>query len=331
MTSSSQRVAKNTSILMLSQLVTTALSMFLVIIQPRIIGDVGFGSIAYAESIWGMAVVFVLFGMDVLIMKEVARKPEDSQKLLSTAVFLLIPLYLLSAILVAVWTISHNFSDEEILVIVIFGVASFIWQFSFLYRATLIGLEHIGAISKADIIGKVFNTFVGLAVLYVTRNVVAMAWVGVGMASLTHLIQWRYLRRYFTLTLQIDYGYAWQLLRSGVPYMLSALFLAGYTRADTLIMRELLNREAIGWYSTSDRLFGTLLFVPTAFIGAMFPLMSRTYANDRDALPKMIQRSFGLMLILGVPIGMGLFAMAQPIINMLYGAEFFNTGAILSM
>ena len=331
MTSSSQRVAKNTSILMLSQLVTTALSMFLVIIQPRIIGDVGIGTIAYAESIWGMAVVFVLFGMDVLIMKEVARKPEDSQKLLSTAVFLLIPLYLLSAILVAVWTISHNFSDEEILVIVIFGVASFIWQFSFLYRATLIGLEHIGAISKADIIGKVFNTFVGLAVLYVTRNVVAMAWVGVGMASLTHLIQWRYLRRYFTLTLQIDYGYAWQLLRSGVPYMLSALFLAGYTRADTLIMRELLNREAIGWYSTSDRLFGTLLFVPTAFIGAMFPLMSRTYANDRDALPKMIQRSFGLMLILGVPIGMGLFAMAQPIINMLYGAEFFNTGAILSM
>lgn len=331
MTSSSQRVAKNATILMLSQLVTWSLTLLLTFIQPRLLGAVGLGTLHLAESMWALAGVFVIFGMDVLLMKEVARAPEDTQKLLSTAVFLMLPLYVLGFIGVMTWGVMRGYSTSELAVFLIIGLSHFIWNFALAYRSALIGLEKMGAVSKAEIAGKVFNTFVGLLVLYLTKSVIAMAWVNVGMAIINHVFQWTAMRKYATLSFDVDMKYAQHLLRSGVPYMLSALFLAGYVQLDAVIIRELLDTEALGWYSASDRIFGTMLFVPTAFIGATFPVMSRMYANDPEAMPKMMQRSFNFMLILGVPVGFGLLAMAMPIVTLVYGYEFTPSGTILSV
>ncbi len=329
--SASQRVAKNASILMLSQLVTWSLSLLLTFIQPRLLGPIGLGTLHLAESMWTMAGVFIIFGMDVLLMKEVARAPEDTQKLLSTSVFLMVPLYVLGFLAVSAWGISRGYSSAELSVIIVIGISHFIWNFALAYRSTLIGLEQMSAVGAAEIAGKVFNTFVGLIVLYLTRSVLAMAFVSVGMALINHVFQWRALRKHTKLSFQIDLQYAKKLLRSGVPYMLSALFLSAYVQLDAIIIRELLSSEALGWYSASDRIFGTMLFVPTAFIGATFPVMSRMYANDRNAMPKMMQRSFNFMLILGVPIGFGLFAMALPIVITVYGYEYINSALILSV
>ena len=128
MSSSSQRVAKNATFLMVSQIVTWALTLLLMVFQPRYLGPEGIGKLHLAESIWHIAVVFVIFGTDILLTKEVARSPERNDDLLSTTIFLRVPLYLLGFGGVAGLMAIRGYAPETVLVIAIIGLGQFVWQ-----------------------------------------------------------------------------------------------------------------------------------------------------------------------------------------------------------
>ncbi len=328
--SNTDQIARNASILMVSQIITWILALLLTLIQPRLLGTAGLGELHVAQSVWAVATVFIMFGMDVLLMKEIARTPERAGQLFSTGILIQIPLYLIGAGAVALWTFIAGYSYNEILTVAILGVGILIWQFALMMRASLLAIEQVRIVSYGEIAGKVFSTFVGITVLLMGYGVIGMALVNVGMALTNLVVQWVYFRRFSTFTFDVDLSAAAELLRAGVPYMLSGFFLAAYTQIDAIVLKQLLSVDAVGWYSASDRIYGTMQFVPTAFIGATFPMMARMYAQDRQAMPKMMQRSFNLMMVLGFPIGFGLFAMAQPLVNLLYGAEYEKSGSILA-
>jgi len=100
---------------------------------------------------------------------------------------------------------------------------------------------------------------------------------------------------------------------------------------NVLIISFLLTDEAIGWYSAADRLFNTLLFIPTIFMTAVFPVFSRLKLSDTAYLHRLMGKSFDSLLLLGVPIGLGMTIVAGPIVTLLFGQEFTNSGPILAV
>ncbi len=269
--------------------------------------------------------------MDILLTKEIARAPNSSGQSLSTSLFLRLPFYVLGFGGVALWSWVSGYSADLTLLVVIIGISHFFWQCAFAFRATLEGLEQAKYISYAEIFSKLFNTVVALTLLFLGFGVVAIAIVIVGVALIHALIQWINLRKFARLNWRINWAFARRMLRSGMPYMLSALFLAAYLQADAIIMERLLDEKAVGWYSAADSLFGTMLFVPTAFMGAVFPVLSRRYTDDPNSLPKIMRRSFNMMMVLGVPVGFGLAVIAQPLVLLIFGEEFRESGPILSV
>lgn len=67
------------------------------------------------------------------------------------------------------------------------------------------------------------------------------------------------------------------------------------------------------------------------FTTAVFPSLTRAYANASDSLPRIIRKSFDLMLVLSIPIGLGLFVIADPLVLLLYGPGFAQSGPILAL
>jgi O-antigen/teichoic acid export membrane protein len=67
------------------------------------------------------------------------------------------------------------------------------------------------------------------------------------------------------------------------------------------------------------------------FTTAVFPVLTRTYANAPDALPKILGKTFDLMLLVSVPIGLGMFVVAQQGVVLLLGADFVQSGPILGL
>src|SRR3954451_1897968 len=97
------RVVKNASILMATQLITWALSLLLVVFLPRYLGAAAIGQFAIAGSIWAIMGMLIGFGMDTLLMKQIARNPERTPQLVGTALILRVVLFLASCGVVAIY------------------------------------------------------------------------------------------------------------------------------------------------------------------------------------------------------------------------------------
>lgn len=332
-------IAKNASVMMVSQLVTWGLTIALTIFLPRYLGAAALGQFHLANSIWAILAIAVTFGMDILLTKEIARDSSKTGRLFGTTVVLRLLLYALALALLALYLRLAGYPADTVAVIYIIGIGNLIWQFIGACQAVLQGLERMEYISLGLIVGKLFNTIVSIVLLVLGYGVLAIAAVTIGAALINLVIQLVSMRRLRSETyqwrtadmLRFDRQLAAWMLRASLPYLMSGIFLVVYMQIDIVIISLLVNEKTVGWYGAADNLFGTFLFIPAVFMKAVFPALSRLYTNDPEALPRLMQRSFNLLLLLSVPIGLGLLVLADPIVLLLFGHDFAGSGPVLAI
>ncbi|MEM7127642.1 MAG: flippase [Chloroflexota bacterium] len=324
-------LAKNISVLMGSQVITWLLTMVLMIFLPRYLGAANIGKLHLAISLWVIMSVVMGFGMDMLIAKEVAREPEEVSTLFGTRIVVGSLLFVLCTALLLLFLYIFNYPIVTIYVVAIIGIEYWIWQFVGATEAVLQGREKMEYISFGRIIGHCANVAISITLLLLGWGIFVIACVRIFAAAVVFGVQFANLRQLFSLRLQVNYSLALHLLRSGWPYFLASISLVVYMQLDVVIMSFLVTEEAIGWYGVADQLFGTLLFIPTAFITSIYPVFSRLFVNEDEPLKALMSKSFDAMYLLSVPIGLGLFLIAKPLVTLLYGTEFIPSGPVLAV
>ena len=68
-----QRIAKNTGVLLASQIVSYVLGFFFIMYTARYLGAEGFGTLSFALAFTGIFGVFADLGLSTLTVREVAR------------------------------------------------------------------------------------------------------------------------------------------------------------------------------------------------------------------------------------------------------------------
>lgn len=332
MNDTSRTVAKNASVLMVSQLLTWCFTLLLTVFLPRYLGAESVGQLHLASSLWAIVAVFVAFGMDIVLIKEVARDSNTMPELLSTSILIRAIFSIIGFIVLYAYVSIVNYSPLTIQVIFIIGFSEIIGQFMSAVGAVLQGLQRMEYKAIGDIIGKAFGAIISITLLLLGQGVLIIAAISIASALLTFGI---YL--YFTNRIQklcffcFSFEQIRWLLRTGIPFLLTGIFLVIYVQIDVIVISLVADETVVGWYSAADRLFGTLLFIPTVFITAIFPVLSRAYANDPQSLPKMMRKSFDLLLLLSVPIGFGVIIVSKGVVLLLFGDGFVNSGPVLAV
>ncbi|MGB5760810.1 MAG: oligosaccharide flippase family protein, partial [Acidimicrobiales bacterium] len=124
--------------------------------------------------------------------------------------------------------------------------------------------------------------------------------------------------------------------RESLPFFWIALAIVVYQQVDVIIISLVVEDDAVlGWYSVYERLAGTLLFVPTVFMTAVFPTISRLYADPETDTgagglsSRIIQKSFTSMLLVSIPLGFGAAAVSKPLVVLLFGSGFADAAPIV--
>ncbi len=331
MGSANKSIAKNTVILMGSQLTTWSLTLLLTIFLPRYLGAEGIGKLQFATSLWMIVGMLIAFGTGTLLTKEIARAPQRTAELLGVVMVLRILFFGVGYAGIVALLRWLDYPVVTINVVCIIGISNLIDQFATACQAALQGLEEMRILSIGNIVGKAIDTTVGVLLLLTGWGIYAIAALLIVSTSVRLVIQIIYLNRLHRLRLTFRAATLWRISTAGLPYLMSSIFLVGYLQMNVLIISFLLNEEAIGWYSAADRLFNTLLFIPTVFMMAIFPVFSRMMINDGEQLQRLMRKSFDTLLLLGVPIGLGMTVVAGPIVTFLFGPEFVNSGPILAV
>lgn len=331
MISTGRTIAKNASFMMVSQLVTWGLSLVSVIFIPRYLGAAGIGKYQLAASIWAIMAIFITFGMDTLLTKEISRDPDRISELLATSIFLRTVIFLASFVLVLVYSKVMDYPNESKAVIYIIGLSILIGQIGFAFRASLQGLESMEFISLGDIAAKFF--LMALAIIFLLKGygLLLFASLDVGAALVSLTILYFALRKIRRVQIRFNHLSIGWMLKASFPYLVLGAFMVAYSQIHIIIISLLVSEKQIGWYSAASRLTGTFLFIPTVFMAASFPASSRMHITSPKDLKRLMSKSFDLLLLVCFPIGLGLMILSNPLVNFLYGPDFTNSGPILAV
>ncbi len=331
MGNTTKSIAKNATVLFSSQGIMWLLTLALTVILPRYLGAVGVGKLHFASSVWLMIGVITAFGTDILLTKEIARQPNKTPMLFGSAMVVQLSLFVTGYALTLLTLWLANYPQDTIYVVALVGIASLVRQLIGVTQAVLQGLEKMEIFSFGEIVGNAIYTAIGIVLLFMGWDIYAIAILMIASTTVNLALQLFFLRRLYTLRLNFAWRGAYGLLQRGWPYLLSSFFLVAYMQIDIIIISALVDERAIGWYGAADRLFGTLLFIPSVYITAAFPALSRMFVDDKSALQRLISKSFDTLFLLSIPIGLGITIIANPLVVLIFGAEFANSGPILAV
>ena len=324
-------VAKNAALMMGSQIVTWGMALLLTIFMPRFLGPASMGKFHFSSSIWSILSMLAALGTDTYLVKESARRPDGVPNMIWSSALLRFAAFLVCLGGLFVYLQALGYPDETRQVAFVIGLVSMLWLLISILQAVLVGLEKMQYVSMGNIAGRVVATLVSIAALLLGQKVVVVAMVNILGALITLGVEFFYISRIIKIPLRISTSQITQIVKGGLPYLLSGMILVVYMQFDFVIISLLVDDRTVGWYGVADQLFGTFLFVPTVMMTVVFPVLARMFVTDAEGLPRITRKSFDLLVLLSIPIGLGVIAAAEPTILLLYGPQFAPTGAILSL
>ncbi|MDZ4717384.1 MAG: flippase [Roseiflexaceae bacterium] len=327
-TEQKRTIFKNASMLMWSQLMSWVFGLLLLIVMSRYLNPELVGQYALVGSLWMIVNMLTAFGSETFLMKEIARTPERVSELVATALTWRLLFYLVGAVAIAGYIAFMGYSQTIVYLAIILGLGQPLVHLSSVSSAALQGLERMSEISVAGIISKMLYTLLGLLVIFANLGIYGVAAVSVVCSLVYTVMLVRALRRSHRLWVPFTREQALATLGSGLPFLMSGLLLILYQQIDVIVLSQLINYQAVGWYSVARQMTASLFFIPTIVVAALFPALSRSYAQGSAVLGQLLSKGLDMMLLASVPIGLGLVVIAEPLVLLVLGKSYAPSGPI---
>lgn len=318
---SNRRVAKNSLIYLLGQLLTWSVTLVAITVIPRRLGEASMGQLTVAGTVVGTVIQFLSFSIESYLTTEVGRDRREAQRLVQALLGL--RLTLTPVVILGVCTILYLVHATPIVwklsLVALIGslIAFLLGSLSYV----LVGLEEAHRVTLVNTLGTSNQL---LAIPFLRYGPISVVVSGVSMQALTAAIQVAWMRTRIRLRPVFDRAEWEHVIRGGLPFLANSLVMSLYGFTTVFILRHYAGDAAVGVYSQSQRIFGTFLFFPTAIGSALLPSLSRLANADPAEFRAMQSRIFSLMITLGLPVASGAFVLAKPVCSILYGHRAFG-------
>lgn len=328
-----QRIAKNTGILLAANIISGILSFFYIMYTARYLGAEGFGILSFALAFTGIFGVFSDLGLRQLTIREVARDKSLAGKYLANISVMKVILVMVTFGLITFTINLLGYPGEIIKVVYLIALfvifESFIGMFNSIFQAfEKMEYQSLGQILNSVLMlaGAIFAikhnfSVIGFAFLYFIASFIVLGY------SLI-ILKWRFSNP-FSVSLAwvpwpigTDWSFWKSTIKEALPFGLTAIFTTIYFRIGIVILSLMKGNDVVGWYNAAYRLIFVLMFIPTALVDSIFPVISRFHVSSKDSSRVVYEKSFKYLLIIGLPIAVGTTILADKIILLIYGEEF---------
>ncbi len=321
-------VTKNMTVMMGSQVVTWISTFVLMIFLPRYLGSEEYGRLYLAMSVSMMFQVFIEFGGSYFISKEVARFHDRAPEMIVNSIGLRLVLSAGSIVLMIGFSFVAGYAPTVRALIAIFAVAR-LWEGSLsVFTSSFQGFEKMEYRSLTSITEKVSLTIIGVGALLMGANSVVIALIMSAATLLSFLVGVRYIRIMVPRFPRINWQAGWELARKGVPYLLMSIFAVIYYRVNAVMLSLMAPDAVVGWFGAAFRFFDILMFLPSIFSMAVFPVLARL-SGEENTVTRTTQKSLDFILVAVIPIGISTFVFAGDIISLLFGLKEFSQSIIV--
>jgi O-antigen/teichoic acid export membrane protein len=320
-------VAKNTIFFISALVIQKILAFGFFIFIARTAGGYSTGDYVGALSFATIFSIFLDLGLSQVLIRETAKNKEEGKSYLNNIISLKIVLslfvYLLIFSSINVLDILGK-SHPNTLMVLIAGVVVITDSFVLSLHSTFRGYQNLFYESCIIVLSKILIIAVGIfGVKLGFPPYIFIVAILVG-SVFSMFSSWYFLsKKYnFHFKFQLSKKILKPFFHMAWPFAILGLFTTVYAQIDIIILSVIKGSEAVGLYSVPSKTLNALLFIPMAFSASLYPAMSRYFVESKDKLKNIFEKGFIYLSAICVPIAVGIFILAEPIIFKAYTSEY---------
>ena len=323
---------KNTSWLFGEKILRLFLGLFISIWVARYLGPEQFGILSYALSFVGLFTFLATLGLDSIVIRELVKDEGKRDILLGTAFSLKLigALLLLGFLVIAVNLTSNDAYTNTLIFIIAFGV---IFQ-SF----NVIDFYFQSKVLSRYVVFANIVTLLASSVIKVLLIILKAPLIGFVLAMLFDsiilslgFIYFYYKNTYSITNWKFNKIIAISLFKDSWPLMLSSMVIAFYMKIDQIMIKEILNTEAVGQYAAATRMSEAWYFIPMVISSSLFPAIINSKEKSEELYNSRLQKLFDLMVWMAIAIALPMTFFSDWLVELLYGNQYGEAGGVLSV
>lgn len=331
--SSVRTLAKNTTVLLIANIISSFLGFFTTLYTARYLGVEGFGILSLALSLTGIFAVFTDLGLSTLTTREVSRNRSLANKYIGNTILIKILLAILTfaMIVVVVYLIGYPQTVKDVIYLVAFSVIFL--AFTGIFNSIFQAFEKMEYMSLNIVVNAVLMLAGVLLVIYYGLGVIAMASVYLISSVVVLTIAFAvYSWKFFLPKIHLDLKFWKPTIKEASFFGISSILVVIYFYIDSVMLSIMVNNAAVGIYNAAYKLILVLMFIPSILVISIFPVMSKHFESSKDLLRIEYEKSFKYLFVVAIFIFIYGLVFADKIIYIIYGSGYSTSvGALQAL
>lgn len=329
-TTYTKKVAYNTLIQIVGKILTTATSLVLIASLTRYLGVYGYGQYTTIFSYVSFAAVFADLGFFWIMVRELSKpNRKDHEKIFNNIMTLRSILGLIVFILG--FAVSFLIPAYDTTIRYGIGIISIGWFFITI-NSTYVGLfqskHKMDRATLSEVIGRLI--ILGFVLWFIKMGYGLLAIVSAyAIGNIVNLIISMFFgSKFINFRLRFDTDIWKKMFLEAWPMGIVLVLHVVYLRVDSVMLSVMKTPEDVGIYGAPYKILEILVLVPGIFMGNVFPIITRYFHEKSEKIYDAIQKAFDFLSILALPIMVGVFMLASPIIAFVAGDQFLTSSTI---
>lgn len=297
----------------------------------QVLGSEGYGKYSFAYSISSYFLLIAAFGISTYGIREGAKIRDDKEKITHF--------------------VSQLFSINILTVIISYIILFVVFAFSTKIRsyAPLILVQSLAMILAAvgtDWVNNIYEDFLYITLRYIflqilslvlmflfvrtSKDVMIYCAISVLASSGGNLINIIYVRRCVKISFTLDLDLKKHLVPLAILFV-NSLAISIYVSSDITILGFFYNDETVGIYSFASKIYSILKQLINAVIIVSVPRIAYVVKNRKEEYKEYVNKIFGGLILVLVPISAGVSGMSDTIISIAGGNSYISGSSSLKI
>lgn len=323
-----ERIARNVLFLASGQVLSTILGLVLTSALGRSLGPSDFGIYYIILTVTTFAAVFVDWGQQTYVVKEVARNRENQAEFIGSAALIRTVIVFASAAASAGLAVVFGYPSIVIWLAPLAVIGSLPATHAILLTHLFRGRDRMELDVTAGLIQKSLTVVATVLALYLGGGVVAAVLMPIlgGMAALAFSVSMAR-RLGISLAMPVKETVR-EAVWAGSAIVVMSLSIALHPLLDVTLLSILTSPTVVGWLGAARAILGILLAPALILATASFPDLCRVAHSPRD-LRGVLSSSSRLLIAAGALGFAVLFSFADAAVGIIYGEGQFDPAALI--
>lgn len=322
------KVTRNASWIIAGRVYHMVLAFVVGLLTARYLGPNNYGLINYAATYTSFFASFCTLGINSVIVKNFVDHPDEEGETIGSAIILRTISSVLSVVMMMCITfIADNGEKTTNIVVFLCGIGVIFQVMDTLDYWFQSRLE-----SKYSAFATVISyTVVSIYKVWLLVTGKSVEWFAVS-TSIDYLV--------VAIILLIVYKKrngprfscsmrkAKELFKSSYHFILAGLMVSIYGSTDKFMLKQLLNEAEVGYYSTAVSLCNTWVFLLTAIIDSLYPVILQSF-NNKELFERKNKQLYSIVFYISVSVSILFSVLATPVVRILYGKAYIAAAAPL--